>query len=381
MADQGDHKKEDSGETVYSAISGSSEASTDYFFLKSDEEYRPSRTFEDSGFEPMRQTFPITRDDPIVTIWNSSLRHKVIKLIKSNTDWCALDVIRRGYWLRWEDNPVVILITVVKNASVSEWRYFIYEIKKLCVSNNTINIHQPGPFDYQENEESTLSKLRENTSTIEDIKSRAREGLARDAELRWLPNKEADLTAEKALFSATQDFDTHLGYVFASSGFRRRQTEPIEDGCSLDWGLIKISQDRLGDNKFPEGVFPQFNRPNPPYITDTVIMDSGDEAIKWGRMTGYTMGTFNSIKSNCRLPDSNGLSTEWCFVGKARRDFADRGDSGSFVTSRSGKLGGMVIGGSEREPGGCCLAYVTPIKEVFDDIERQLGCSISLPEV
>lgn len=133
MADQGDHKKDDSGETVYSAISGSSEVPIDYFFLTSEEEYKPPRNFEDSGFDPVRRIFPIARDDPIVAIWNISLRFKVIELIKSNTDWHALDVIRRGYGLRSEDNPVVILITVTKNAFVPEWRQFVYEIKRFCI--------------------------------------------------------------------------------------------------------------------------------------------------------------------------------------------------------------------------------------------------------
>lgn len=103
--------------------------------------------------------------------------------------------------------------------------------------------------------------------------------------------------------------------------------------------------------------------------------------MKWGRSTGYTTGTLNSIKSLVRLPGTDGLSTEWCFIGRDGRSFSCRGDSGSFVVSRDGELGGIVIGGSERGPGGFILAYVTPITEVLDDIEEQLGCSVRFPEI
>ncbi|KAI9765037.1 MAG: hypothetical protein M1840_007862 [Geoglossum simile] len=508
MAEYGEHKKESGDETVYSVISGISGASnppTGPLFLSSDEEFKPLRNPVDSGFPPTKQTFAIAPDDPIVTIWNSSLGDQVIKLIKPNPDWRALDVIRRGYGLRAEDNPVVIRITVMKGASVPGWQQLIYQIKICCIrqqcpnvlvqaregkvfrgifiqrpydqrpfiggsvgvvegdhsetlegnhsktlegdhsgtlegnhsktlegghsgtlegdhsgtlggyfelrqegqqpmrvgvtchhvvvggsanlscispnSNRIIGICSPSATDYEENENDATSDLKWHKDQVQDIKNRASEGLASNAELYLLPNKEALITAEKASLEASGSFNTHLGHVFASSGFRRKQEEPAEKGCSLDWALIKVDQGRLGNNRLPEGVFSQFSCPNPPYITQTIAMDIGDRAVKWGRSTKSTAGTFSSIQSHVNLPDSDGPSTEWCFVGRDGREFGNRGDSGAFVLSRDGDLGGIIIGGSDDGPGGFVLTYVTPIAEVLNDIENQLGCSVDLPEV
>jgi hypothetical protein len=267
-------------------------------------------------------------------------------------------------------------------------------------STNPISICHPSATDYQENEETARSDIEQHENKIRDIKSKVGVGLASSAEIRSLPKKETALTAEKALLSTTQPFNTHLGYVFASSGFRRKQQEPAKDGCSIDWALVRVHQDRLGDNKvravlhfpfgynsltlhlqFPEGVFRWTNRPTIPYITDTTVMDIGDRAVKWGRTTGHTAGTFNSIKSDVHLPDSDGPSREWCFIGRNWGDFGGLGDSGSFVLSKDGDLGGLLFGGSQRGLGEFVLSYVTPITEVFSDIEKQLGYSVHLPEV
>jgi hypothetical protein len=107
-------------------------------------------------------------------------------------------------------------------------------------------------------------------------------------------------------------------------------------------------------------------------------MNVEDRGIKFGRTTGYTTGVFNAIKSHCMLPHSDGESVEWCFLGN-KCDFSRKGDSGSFVLSEHGELGGIVIGGSTANYTD--LTYVTPISEVFQDIEQRLGYAVHLPEV
>ena len=54
------------------------------------------------------------------------------------------------------------------------------------------------------------------------------------------------------------------------------------------------------------------------------------------------------------------------------RNFAERGDSGSVVMNESGKLLGLPIGDD------CCSSdrgyeYVTPIRDIQEDIELQTG--------
>ena len=106
---------------------------------------------------------------------------------------------------------------------------------------NIIDLCQPSTDDYQENESTAMSDLEENEEEIQDIKSRAIEGLAGGAELRSLPYKEIALTGEKALLSTSGAFNTYLGCAFAGSGFRRKQQEPAERGCCLDWALVKVN--------------------------------------------------------------------------------------------------------------------------------------------
>ena len=107
-------------------------------------------------------------------------------------------------------------------------------------------------------------------------------------------------------------------------------------------------------------------------------MNKDDSGMKFGRTTGYTTGVFNSIKSHCVLPNNDGESKEWCFLGD-NRDFSSKGDSGSFVLSELGELGGVVIGGTTANYSD--LTYVTPIHEVFQDIEQRLGYTVHLPEI
>ncbi|KAI9765196.1 MAG: hypothetical protein M1839_005603 [Geoglossum umbratile] len=432
MTDHGGDQKESSDETVYSVISGISGASTvsaGPLRLSTDEQIKPLRDPVDSRFAPTKQTFAIAPDDPIVSIWNSSLGDQVITLIKPNTDWRTLDVIRRGYRLQAEENHVVIRIIILKSVSVSEWLQLIGEIKKCCISEQYPNvlvqaregevfrgIFIPRPYDQrpfiggsvgvvgrdhsgtlggyfdlrQEGQEvvrvsvtchhvvegsadlscispdsnhtiDISSDFKRHKAQVQDIKNRANEGLACNAELHSLPNREASLIAEEASVSASGSFNTHVRQVFASSGF--------------------CHSDRLENNKFPEGVFSQFSCPNPRHITKTIAIDIGDRAVKWGRTTKSTAGTFSSIKSHVNFLDSNGLSTEWCFVRRDGHEFGNRGDSGSFVLSKDGDLGGMIVGGSDDGPGGFILTYVTPIAEVLNDIERQLGCSVYLPRI
>ena len=107
-------------------------------------------------------------------------------------------------------------------------------------------------------------------------------------------------------------------------------------------------------------------------------MDPEDRGMKFGRTTGYTTGVLNTIRSHCILPNSDGESVEWCFLGN-KCDFSRKGDSGSFVLSGLGELGGVIIGGTTNNYNN--ITYVTPIDVVFQDIEQRLGYTVHLPEI
>lgn len=120
-------------------------------------------------------------------------------------------------------------------------------------SDNTVDVCQPSTADYQQSELEATGTLKRAETRLKDLKTRAEEGLADGAELRSLPSKENQIAAQKAMLSETQAFNTHLGSVFASSGFRRK--EPAGEGCCLDWALVRVDKTRMGNNNVRLGAF------------------------------------------------------------------------------------------------------------------------------
>ena len=103
--------------------------------------------------------------------------------------------------------------------------------------------------------------------------------------------------------------------------------------------------------------------------------EDAEPASKVGRTTNLTTGRFSFIKSHCRLPDSPHETKEHVFCS-VHAVFSDHGDSGAWVFNENGNLGGMLVGGHEQQT----WTYVTPMTKIFEDIERQLGCKVMLPD-
>lgn len=68
---------------------------------------RPSS--EDSGYLVKKQSYALRKDEPIVRLWNCSIRAFIRNLIKAAC-WNAIDVFRRGY--SFDSCSTTILITV-----------------------------------------------------------------------------------------------------------------------------------------------------------------------------------------------------------------------------------------------------------------------------
>ena len=189
-----------------------------------------------------------------------------------------------------------------------------------------------------------------------------------------------------------QTFDRNFGEVFASSGFK-----VASRGCSLDWGLIRLNADRSGTNEvcFPP-VAPVVLRnllrtsisqlpPEAQYkgimfkeVAGLTRLMIGDKVVKGGADTGWTRGRFNEIKSDVHLEDGPLEGTrEFCCVSThGVAPFSRKGDSGAWVLTQDGALGGLLLAGHNAGN----WSYVTPIEHVLKDIEESLSCSVSLPE-
>ena len=121
-------------------------------------------------------------------------------------------------------------------------------------------------------------------------------------------------------------------------------------------------------------------------------MGSLSSYFKLGAGTGGTIGGFETVKADLsmgRWDSGIDMSEEIAFVGRARlygpegRDrFAMNGDCGSWVFDESGNWLGMVfaaskVGSSRRT--SQVLSYVTPARDVVDDIEafcKESGCDV-----
>jgi hypothetical protein len=179
--------------------------------------------------------------------------------------------------------------------------------------------------------------------------------------------------------TTAEDSDRVIGTLLASSGYR------VSDGkgCRLDWGLIRLHNDRVGTNEVRFHVFFSF------WMTDffsktsdgTIVTSQeageagkallGKQVIKLGRTTGETRGIINPADSYIHFPGTSyeQFSKEMVVVG-TDNTFSAEGDSGSFVVlGRTGELVGILWGGlTTRE-----ATFVTPMDAITTDIQKLTG--------
>ncbi|KAI9831096.1 MAG: hypothetical protein M1826_003994 [Phylliscum demangeonii] len=141
--------------------------------------------------------------------------------------------------------------------------------------------------------------------------------------------------------------------------------------CALDWALIRVKEGRWGTNHFPER-----SGPDTP-VTSISRMEEDDELVMVSRAYGVRRGRYSHIESNVSLPGQPQESDEIVVVGATRQPFGFPGDSGAWVLDKQRALVGMVMGGAEDGS----YTYVTPMHEIFSDIQDQTGFEARLPIV
>lgn len=105
-------------------------------------------------------------------------------------------------------------------------------------------------------------------------------------------------------------------------------------------------------------------------------MALGDRVVLLGMKTGGTAGVFSAIKPRVALPGQGQVTTEFVVTALDGRTFAEPGDSGGLVLSEEKAVVGLLLAGPTGGSQG--MGYVTPIEDVFQDIERRTGCKIEL---
>lgn len=60
-------------------------------------------------------------DNPFIQVWETSLKDRVSEVLSSRNNICAVNVLRLGYDIQLERNPITILITVDYIVNPSKW--------------------------------------------------------------------------------------------------------------------------------------------------------------------------------------------------------------------------------------------------------------------
>ncbi|KFZ24987.1 hypothetical protein V502_00513, partial [Pseudogymnoascus sp. VKM F-4520 (FW-2644)] len=176
-----------------------------------------------------------------------------------------------------------------------------------------------------------------------------------------------ELKAEKAHFDSFKPF-MPFGTVHTVPGSLRN---PVHS-CARDWLLFKLFEDRFREPPRNIGGILQFTG------SDDHNKNRAVRVAKHGRSTGWTCGTLNELRSNCRvvLPGKADLiTTEWCvFNVPHAAHFSSKGDSGAAVIDFGGKIVGMVHRcNAKSERYRAEITYVTPMDWIIEDIKATMG--------
>ncbi len=163
-----------------------------------------------------------------------------------------------------------------------------------------------------------------------------------------------------------------LERVIASSGKRQ-----LQDKSLMDWALIRMADQTITPNFGFSLLDFRYMGPTVPIIAIGELTFEETYAKK-GRSSGVTVGHVNAFKQAIcwsKLPGMPfGIIHQWEVFSSSRdqtsnrdRNFAESGDSGSFIMDKQGRVAGLLFAAWAGDTGFSGL--VTPIKDVFKDIE------------
>lgn len=203
----------------------------------------------------------------------------------------------------------------------------------------------------------------------------------------WNPDWEPHVLAEQRAYLRSKkneerkrkqlvtDDSLSIGTICASSGTR------ISQNHHLDWALVDLDKDRS-----------RFTSPNlirdslsinqiklPPTSTEPLRPGS---AIYKAKYPDLTKGHVSYTKSYVRYKgEGNGettLAAEWAVIPtRTHKRFSEPKDCGAWVVDR---VDDTVVGVIYAMNTATGVAYITPIQEIFDDIERDTGFTVRLPK-
>ena len=96
----------------------------------------------------------------------------------------------------------------------------------------------PSPMDLSDGIQHKLRYQRSCEAAVQETKEKIESGMANERRKQLLGRQIEDMENATAESRRLVEFKSHLGRVFASSGYRI-----ADKGCALDWGLVEVDED------------------------------------------------------------------------------------------------------------------------------------------
>ncbi|KAJ5251078.1 hypothetical protein N7489_001488 [Penicillium chrysogenum] len=175
-----------------------------------------------------------------------------------------------------------------------------------------------------------------------------------------------NLSELKSFLREMEKFRANFGSVFAASGFR---TTNDCKSSNLDWALVEIPSDRVGDNITPDGHHLR-EGPIPVNLDDIPLFIHGQRSgLSKGRK-----GILLSAHLKHEIKDGESVTRvtyEQSIFPHTGLHFSQGGDSGALVFTESHVVVGMLIGGVISNSGfESTCSYFTPIDVLVKDIKK-----------
>lgn len=104
-------------------------------------------------------------------------------------------------------------------------------------------VDSPSEVDFRDTLQASISFRQGRLEIVNETKRLIENGLASAGRTRHLEKEIRNCENATKRVRELQNLDRQLGCVIASSGYRIAKT-----GCSLDWGLVEVSEERLAGN-------------------------------------------------------------------------------------------------------------------------------------
>jgi hypothetical protein len=196
--------------------------------------------------------------------------------------------------------------------------------------------------------------------------------------------------------SSINSYDRAVGTVYAASGTRDKDVEPISSktgfAFDMDWALVLLLGAQSLSAEIPTPP-PHLNISRGAEIScwKRIEPETNYRIAKVGRSSRWTRGTINAAQSCIHIKNKTtslaqvfGGSLAFTLVSYERGEMViSPGDSGSLILLDAREDGGTAaavgVGFSGNEGSG--VSYMTSLQMIIDDIEEVTGGKVTFPEL